>query len=132
MPQQQVSGHSLKRIVKELKLAYLNNDEHTHVDAHHSRADIFDMVFVTPSLKSRDIRFRVGESLGDDHLPIEIFQDRPLQRIIPITSPKYQFAEADINAFQNKIAEIFNSNLFIHLQVYVPQNSMVPQNIQRY
>ena len=70
------------------------------------------MAFVTPSLKSRDIRFRVGESLGGDHLPIEIFLGRPLQRNIPITSLRYQCAKADTNTFQNKIAEIFNSNLF--------------------
>ena len=43
---------------------------------------------------------------------MEIFLDKPLQRNIPITSPKYQFAKADINTFQNKMVEIFNSNLF--------------------
>ena len=101
------SGHNLKGIVKELTVMYLSNDEHTHLDARHGTKDILDMAFVTPSLKSRDIRFRVGESLGDDHLPTEIFQERPLQRNIPITSPRYQFAKADINTFQNKMAEIF-------------------------
>ena len=101
--------------MKELKLTYLNNDEHTHLDARHSTTDILDMAFVTLSLMSRHIRFRVGESLGGDHLPIEIFLDRPLQRNIPITSARYQFAKADINTFQNKMAEIFNSNLFNHL-----------------
>ena len=98
--------------MKELKLTYLNNDDHTHLDARQGTTDILDMAFVTPSLKSRDIRFRVGESFGGDHLPIEIFLDRPLQRNIPITSRRYQFANADINRFQNKMAEIFNSNLF--------------------
>ena len=98
--------------MKELKLTYLNNDEHTHLDARHGTTDILDMAFVTPSLKSRDIRFGVGESLGGNHLPIEIFLDRPLQRNIPITSPRYQFAKADISTFQNKMEEIFNSNLF--------------------
>ena len=83
------SGSNLKGIVKELKLTYFNNaDEHTHSDARHGTTDILDMAFVTPSLKSRDIRFRVGESLGSDHLPIEIFLDRPLQRNMPITSPR--------------------------------------------
>ena len=31
------------------------------IDARHGTTDILDMAFVTPSLKSRDIRFRVGE-----------------------------------------------------------------------
>ena len=70
------------------------------------------MDFVNPCLKSRDIRFSVGESLGGDHLPIEIFLDRPLQRNIPITSSRCQFAEVDINTFQNKMVVIFNSNFF--------------------
>ena len=52
---------NLKGIVKELRLTYLNNDEHTHLDARHGTRDILDMAFVTPSLKSRDIRFGVGE-----------------------------------------------------------------------
>ena len=95
------------------KLIHLKNDEHTHLDTRHGTTDILDMAFVTSSLKSRDIRFSVGESLGGDHLlPIEIFLDRQLQRSIPITSSRYQFAEADVNTFQNKMAEIFNSNLF--------------------
>ena len=98
--------------MKELKLPYLNNDKHTHLDARHCTTDILDMAFVTPRLKSRDIRFRVGHSLGGDHLPIEIFLDRPPQRNIPITSPRYRFAKADINTFQNKMTEIVNSNLF--------------------
>ena len=79
--------------MKELKLTYLNNDEDTHLHARHGTTDILDMAFITPSLKSRDIRFRVGESLGGDHLPIEIFLDRPIQRNIPITTPRYQFAK---------------------------------------
>ena len=109
------SGRNLKGIVKELKFTYLNNDEHTHSDARHGTTDILDMAFVTPSLKSRGIRFSVGESLGSDHLPIEIFLDRPLQRNMPFTSTRYQFLKADINTFQNKMAEMFNSNLLTHL-----------------
>ena len=110
-----MSGRNLKGIVKELKLSYLNNDEHTHLHACHVTTDTLDMAFITLTpcrLKSRDICFRVGESLGGDHLPIEIFPDKLLQRNIPITSTRYQFPEADINTFQNKMAEIFNSNLF--------------------
>ena len=76
------SGRDLRGSVKEIKLTYLNNDEHTHLDARHRTTEILYTALVTPSLKSRDIRFSVGESLGGDHLPIEIFQDRPLQRNI--------------------------------------------------
>ena len=32
--------------MKELKLTYLNNDEHTHSDTRHGRTDILDMAFV--------------------------------------------------------------------------------------
>ena len=120
------SVRNLKGIVKELKLTYLDNDEHTHLNARHGTTDILDMAFVTPSLKSRDIRFRVGESLGGDHPPKEIFLDMPLQRNIPITSPRYQFAKADINTFQNKMVEIFNSNLF-HL--FLAQTFYLPQKL---
>ena len=58
--------------------------------------------------------------MGGDHLPIEIFLDRPLQYNISITSPRYQFAEADSNTFQNKMAEIFNLNL---LDSFTPKAS---------
>ena len=81
------SGRNLKGIVKELKLTYLNNDEHTHFNARHGTTDILDMAFVTLSLKSRDIRFRVGESLGRYHPPIEIFQDRLYNRTYPSHHP---------------------------------------------
>ena len=90
-----------------MKPTHLNNDEHTHLDARHGTTGILDMAVVTLSLKFLDIRFRVGESLGSDHLPIEIFLERALQRNIPITSPRYQFPKADINTFQNKMWEIF-------------------------
>ena len=43
-------------------------------------------------------------------VPIEIFLNRPLQRNMPIISSRYQFAKADINTFQNKMAGIFCSN----------------------
>ena len=43
------SSRNLKGIVKELKLTYLKNDEHTHLEAHHGTTDILDMAFVTPS-----------------------------------------------------------------------------------
>ena len=104
------SGPVLKGIVKELKLTYLSNHEHTHLDVHYGTTDILDMAFVTPNLKSGDIRFSIGESLGGDHLPIEIFLERPPQQNISITSSRYQFVEADIDTFQNTMAEIFNSN----------------------
>ena len=74
--------------MKELKLTYLNNDEHTHLDARHGTKDILCVAFVTPGLKSRDIPFSIGESLGGDHLPIDIFLDRPLRWDISITSPR--------------------------------------------
>ena len=101
------SGRNLKGIVKDLKLTYLNNYEHTHLDARNGTIDILDMVFVTPSLKCRNIRFRVGESLGGDHLPIEVFLDRPLQQNIPITSPRYQFAKTDIQHIPKQNGGIF-------------------------
>ena len=41
------SSRNLKGIVKELKLTYLNDDEHTHLDACHGMADILKMAFVT-------------------------------------------------------------------------------------
>ena len=98
--------------MKELKQTYLNNDEQPHLDARHGTTDILDIAFLTPSLKSRDIHFSVGESLGGDCLPIEIFLDSPLQWNIPIASSRYQFVKVDVNTFQNKMAEIFNSILF--------------------
>ena len=74
-----MSGRNLKGIVKELKRTYLNNDEHTHLGARHFTTDILDTALVIPSLKSRNIRFSVGESLGGDHLSIETFLGRPPQ-----------------------------------------------------
>ena len=46
------SGRNLKGIVKEIKLTYLTNDEHTDLDVCNGTTDILDMAFVTPSLKS--------------------------------------------------------------------------------
>ena len=48
------SGPVIKDIVKELKLAYRSNEEHTHLDTCHGTAEILDMTFVTLSLKSQD------------------------------------------------------------------------------
>ena len=106
------SGRNLKGHVEKLKLTYLNNDEHSHLDAHDGTTDILDMAFATSSLKSRDIRFSFGESLEGDHFSIGIFLDRPLQRNIATTSSRYQFVKADVNMFQNKMGIIFNSRLF--------------------
>ena len=72
--------------MKELNLTYLDNEEHTHLDACHGITDILDMALIIPSLKSKDIRFSIDESLGGDHLPTVIFIDRLLQRNKPIIS----------------------------------------------
>ena len=86
----------LYQIYNFIKLTYLNNEEHTHLDVRHCTTDILDMAFITPCLKSWDIRFNINESLGGDHFSIGIFTYRPLQRDIPITSSRCQFAKADI------------------------------------
>ena len=68
------SGPMLKNIQSHLNLTYLNNDEHTHLDRAKGSTDILDMAFISPSLTKHDIQFLIGDDLGSDHLPIEIFK----------------------------------------------------------
>ena len=71
------SGPMLKNIQKQLKLIYLNNDEHTHIDRAKGSTDILDMAFISPNLAKHDIQFQIGDDLGSDRLPIEISVDTP-------------------------------------------------------
>ena len=70
----------LKNIQKQLKLIYLNNDEHTHMDRANGSTDLLDMGFTSPNLSKHDIQFQIGDDLDSDHLPIEISIDAPPHR----------------------------------------------------
>ena len=67
------SGPMLQNIQNQLKLIYLNNDEHTHMDRAKGSTDILDMAFISPNLAKHDIQFQVSDELGSDHLPIQNF-----------------------------------------------------------
>ena len=62
----------LKNIQSHLNLTYLNTDEHTHLDKRTGNTYILDMTFISPNLTKHDIQFKIGDDLGNDHLPIEI------------------------------------------------------------
>ena len=71
------SGPMLKNIQKQLNLIYLNNDEFTHMDRANGSTDLLDMAFVSANLEKHDMRFQIGDDLGNDHLPSEISTDAP-------------------------------------------------------
>ena len=74
------SGPMLQNIQSHLNLAYLNNDEHTHLNRAKGSTDILDMAFISQNLTKHDIQFLIGDNLGSDHLPIEISIDaQPLR-----------------------------------------------------
>ena len=51
------SGPMLKNTQMQLKLNYLNNDEHMHMDRAKGSTDLLDMEFVSPNLAKYDIQF---------------------------------------------------------------------------
>ena len=55
--------------------AFLNNDEHAHLDEAKGSTDILYMACISPNLTKHDIQFLIGDDLVSDHLPIEISID---------------------------------------------------------
>ena len=103
------------------------------------------MAFLSPCLSSRDISFSVADDhMGSDHFSIQISLDKQLKRNMPLTEPRYRFDKTDNDLLHNTLKDSLNSTdtdittqdeleeLAVTLQVYVPQKSMVPQNIHRY
>ena len=80
------SASVLKSIQGHLELTYLNNDEHMHLDKKTGNTDILDMALISPNLTKNDIQFLIGDDLGSEHLPIEIFIDAQPHRNI-LTPP---------------------------------------------
>ena len=66
-------GRMLKNIQSHPNLTYLNNDEHTHLDKRTGNTGILDMAFTSPNLTKHGIQFLIGDDLGSDHLPFEIW-----------------------------------------------------------
>ena len=56
-----ISGPMLKNIQSHLNLTYLNTDEHTHLD---KRRGNTGMAFISPNLTKHDIKFLIGDDLG--------------------------------------------------------------------
>ena len=79
-----ISGPMLRNIQSHLKLTYLNNDEHTHLDKRTSNTDILGMAFISPNLTKHDIQFLIGNDLGSDHFSTEISIDAQPHRSIHI------------------------------------------------
>ena len=93
--QKNTSGLMLKTIQNQLKLIYLNTDEHMHLDRYSGNTDIQDMAFISPNLSKHDIQFLIGDDLGSDHLPIEIAIDTQPHRNIHINPVRYKFNQTD-------------------------------------
>ena len=109
------SGSMLKNIQKQLKLIYLNNEEHTH--AHRDRAngntDLLDMAFVSPNPAKQDIQFQIGEHLGSDyHLPMEISIDATPHRNSYADHTKYKFDQIDREVFESTLEAALDSEDF--------------------
>ena len=60
-PKKNNSGPVLKNMPSHLKLTYLNNDEHTHLDKRTGNIDILDMAFISPNLSKHNIQFLTGD-----------------------------------------------------------------------
>ena len=106
------SGPMLKNIQKQLKLIYLNIDEHTHMDRANGSTDILDMAFISPNLAKHDIQFQRGDYLGSYHLPIEISIDAPPHRNSSTNHTKYKFDQTDKEAFESTIEAVLGSEDF--------------------
>ena len=100
------SGPVLKNIQSQLKLTYLNNDEHTHL---HKRTDILDMAFISPNSTKHDIRLLIGDGLGSDHLPIEIFKDAKPHKNIHTNPIRYKSDQTDREVFKSTLEAALSS-----------------------
>ena len=106
------SGPMLKNIQMQLKLNYLNNDEHTHIDRAKGSTDLLDMAFVSPNLAKHDIKFQIGDHLGSDHLPIEISVDAPPHRNSHTNHTKYKFDQTDREVLESTLEAALGSEDF--------------------
>ena len=97
------SGPVLKNIQSHLKLTYLNNDEHTHLDKRTGNTDILDNAFISPNLIKHDIQFLIGDALGSGHLPIEISIDAQPHRNIHTNPTRHKFDQTDRKVFKSTL-----------------------------
>ena len=104
-----ISGPVLKTIQSRLNLAYLNNDEHMHLDKRTGNTDILDMTFISPNLSKHEIQFLIGDDLGSDHLPIEIPIDAQPHRNIPTNPIRYKFNQTDREVFESTLEAALSS-----------------------
>ena len=106
------SGPMLKNIQKQLKLIYLNNDEHAHMNRSTGNIDLLDMAFTSPNLAKHDIQFQIGDDLGSDHLPIKISTDAPPHRNSSANHTKYKFDQTDREIFESTLEAVLGSEDF--------------------
>ena len=97
------SGPMLKNIQSHLNLVYLNDDEHTHLDRAKGIADILDMAFISPNLTKHDIKFLIGDDLGNDCQLIEISIDAQPHRNTHTNPIRYKFDQTDREVFESTL-----------------------------
>ena len=67
------------------------------------------MAFISPNLSKHDIQFLIGDSLGSDHLPIEIAIDTQPHRNIHINPVRYKFNQTDREVFESTLEAALSS-----------------------
>ena len=119
-----ISGPILKNIQSHLNLAYLNTDEHTHLEKRTGNTDILDMAFISADLNKHDIQFLIGDDLGSDHLPIKISIDAQPHRNINTNLIMYKFNQTDREVFESTLEAALSSGDVLELKS--------TQNINKY
>ena len=88
----------------------LGPNRHTCDDPFHGTSDSLDMVFSSPSLRSRDISFSIAyDHMGSDHFPIQISLGKPLKRNTPLTEPRYRFDRTNNDLVHNTLKDSLTS-----------------------
>ena len=71
------------------------------------------MAFISPNLAKHDIQFQIGDDLGSDHVPIEIFIDAPPHRNLSANYTKYKFDQTDREVFESTFEAVLGSGTFL-------------------
>ena len=77
--------------------------------------DLLDMAFISSNLAKHDIQFQIGDDLGSNHLPIEVWTDAPPHRNPSINHTKYKFDQTDREVLESTLEAALGSADFSEL-----------------
>ena len=81
-----------------------------HIDRANRSTDLLDMAFASPNPAKHDIRFRIGDNLGSDHLSTETLIDASPHRNSSTNHTKHKFDQTDREVFESTLEAVLGSD----------------------